>query len=109
MSDLNDDKLFEYLMTSDFIENYKPSEWKFLLIKFRSFYKILRGNKERESEEKSKTIEKMKNELDSLNFQLTQEKIKSSDLQNKIDLSKKKRKLTWRERFNGEVEIKWEI
>lgn len=104
MNDLNDDKLFEYLMTSDFIENYKPTEWKFLLLKFRSFYKLFRGSKEQELIEKEQIIKQLKNQVDSLNNQLSQEKIKSSELQNKIDLSKKKRKLTWKERFNGETE-----
>ena len=41
MKELNDDDILEYLMTSDFIENHNPEEYKFLLHKFRFFYRIL--------------------------------------------------------------------
>ena len=91
MKELNDESLFEYLMTADFIENYRPDEWKFLLLKFRSFYKVLRGNKER-----------IENEKDYMTpFNITNSE---SNLQNKIDFSERKRKLTWKERFKGEIE-----
>ena len=104
MKELNDESLFEYLMTADFIENYRPDEWKFLLFKFRSFYKILRGNKERIENEKDYQIKILQNQLDGLKINLEREQIKSTDLQNKIDFSEKKRKLTWKERFKGEIE-----
>lgn len=104
MKELNDESLFEYLMTADFIENYRPDEWKFLLFKFRSFYKVLRGNKERIENEKDYQIKILQNQLDGLKINLEREQIKSTDLQNKIDFSEKKRKLTWKERFKGEIE-----
>lgn len=103
MKELSDEKLFEYLMTSDLIESYKPSEWKFLLLKFRYFYKILRGNKEREIENKEDEIIKLKNRIESLEKKISEEQIKSSNLKNKIDLAKKVRKLTWKERLKGEA------
>lgn len=103
MKEISDEKIFEYLMTSDFIENYKPSEWKFLLLKSRSFYKNLRGSKERELENKEKEIFELKNKINSLEENLTKEKMTSVELQNKIDLSKKERKLTWKERISGKI------
>jgi hypothetical protein len=104
MKELNDESLFEYLMTADFIENYRPDEWKFLLLKFRSFYKVLRGNKERIENEKDYQIKILQNQLESLTINLEKQQIISSNLQNKIDFSERKRKLTWKERFKGEIE-----
>jgi putative sterol carrier protein len=104
MKELNDENLFEYLMTSDFIENYKPDEWKFLLLKFRSFYKIVRGNKERVEQEKDFEIKQLRIQVDNLKKSIEKEQIKSADIQNKLDFSEKKRKLTWKERFKGEIE-----
>ena len=77
MKEISDEKIFEYLMTSDFIENYKPSEWKFLLLKFRSFYKNLRGSKERELENKEKEINNIIDDLDLSNYKSPEEIIKS--------------------------------
>jgi predicted RNase H-like nuclease (RuvC/YqgF family) len=103
MKEISDEKIFEYLMTSDFIENYKPTEWKFLLLKFRSFYKNLRGSKERELEIKEKEISDLRNKISSLEQNLIKEKTLSVELQNKIDLSKKERKLTLKERLSGKI------
>jgi flagellar motility protein MotE (MotC chaperone) len=103
MKEISDEKIFEYLMTSDFIENYKPTEWKFLLLKFRSFYKNLRGSKERELEIKEKEISDLRNKISSLEQNLIKEKTLSVELQNKIDLSKKERKLTLKERISGKI------
>jgi putative sterol carrier protein len=104
MKELSDDNIFEYLMTSDFIENYRPDEWKFLLLKFRSFYKIVRGNKERIEQEKDFEIKQLRIQVENLTKNLEKEQIKSADIQNKLDFSEKKRKLTWKERFKGEIE-----
>lgn len=103
INELTDEQILEYLMTSDFIENYKPEEYKFLLHKFRYFYRILHGNHNRIKSDNEFNELQLKLEIDSLKKQLTNEQIKSADLQNQIDLSKVERKLTWKERWSGKI------
>jgi len=104
INELTDDQILEYLMTSDFIENYKPEEFKFLLHKFRYFYRILHGNHTRIKSENEFIELQLKSDIDSLKKSLNLEQQKSADLQNHIDLSKNSRKLTWKERWNGKIE-----
>lgn len=40
MKDWSEEDFINYLMTSDFDENHSPEELKFLLLKFRQFYRI---------------------------------------------------------------------
>jgi len=103
INELTDEQILEYLMTSDFIENYKPEEYKFLLHKFRYFYRILHGNHNRIKYDNEFNESQLKLEIDSLKKRLTNEQIKSADLQNQIDLSKVERKLTWKERWIGKI------
>jgi hypothetical protein len=106
MKELTDDEILEYLMTSEFNETSKPEEFKFLLHKFRYFYRILHGNHTRIKGESDIKIQKLNDIIKGLENKYEQEKIKSVELQNKIDLSEKSRKLTWKERFLGEIS-KW--
>ena len=104
INELTDEQFLEYLMTSEFIENYKPEEYKFLLHKFRYFYRILHGNHTRIKSENEFTKEQLISEVESLKNLLKNEQIKSAQLQDKIDLSIKERKLTWKERWDGKIE-----
>lgn len=106
MKELTDDEILEYLMTSEFNENIKPEEFKFLLHKFRYFYRILHGNHTRIKGEYEVELKRLNDLIKSLNSKVSQETIRATDLQNKIDLSEKQRKLTWKERFFGKIS-KW--
>lgn len=103
IDELSDEQILEYLMTSDFIENYKPEEYKFLLHKFRYFYRILHGNHSRIKSDYEFSDSQLKSEIEILKKSVTNEQIKSTNLQNQIDLSKKERKLTWKERWDGKI------
>mgnify|MGYP003341479366 CR=1 FL=1 len=102
MINLSDKDILDYLMTSDFQEGLKPSEFQFLLKKFRYFYKISRGKNENlktELEAKSKKIEEVKY-LSELNNK------KAIDIKKSIELKYNRllnRKLTWKERFLGKI------
>ena len=41
ISELKDEEIMEFLMTSEFEDDYKPEELKYLLVKFRYFYRTL--------------------------------------------------------------------
>ena len=101
--ELSDAEILEYLMTSDFIENYKPEEYKYLLHKFRYLYRVLHGNYNRSKGDSELEIKHLKECIDGMKLQITNEQIKSAQLQDAIDLSKKERKLSWKERFSGKI------
>jgi hypothetical protein len=103
INELTDDQILEYLMTSEFIENYKPEEYKFLLHKFRYFYRILHGNHTRIKSDLEFESKHLKLEIDCLKNQFYQEQVKTTELQDKIDLSTKERNLTWKERWSGKI------
>ena len=46
ISELRDEEILDFLMTSDFEQEYKPEEFKYLLMKWRFFYRILNGRYE---------------------------------------------------------------
>jgi hypothetical protein len=103
VKELTDEQILEYLMTSDFIENYSPEEYKLLLFKFRSFYKILYGKHKLYKDDKEFELKNLQSTIDGLRNSLTQEQIKSSNLQNSIDLLTSERKLSWKERWEGKI------
>ncbi len=103
IEELKDDEILEYLMTSDFIENYRPEEYKFLLHKFRYFYRLLYGNYNRHKGEKEFENKQLIESIESVKKQIETEQTKSAKLQDHIDLSKKERILTWRERLSGKI------
>jgi len=103
INELTDEQILEYLLTSEFIENYKPEEYKFLLHKFRYFYRILHGKNTRIKSDVEFEFRNLNLEIDSLKNQLYQEQVKNAKLQDTIDLSIKERHLTWKERWDGKI------
>lgn len=105
ISELRDDEILEFLMTSEFEDDYSPSELKYLLIKWRYFYRLQNGASERKSvdfEGKIQQLEiKIKNE-ELKNFNLSTQ---LTDKQNTID-SMKNRNLTLKERWTGKIILK---
>ena len=105
ISELKDDEIMDFLMTSDFESEYKPEELKYLLYKWRYFYRLLQGNSERFKSDATFEIEKLQQKLD---FSENKEQgllIQITNKQNIID-SLKNRKLTYKERFSGKIILK---
>lgn len=111
ISELNDDDILNFLMTSEFENNHSPNELKYLLFKWRYFYRLLHTRSER-------NISDLEFKLKSLeDFIKTSEKINEdtktnlltniADRDNEIN-SLKNRKLTWRERWSGVIITKKE-
>lgn len=101
---LNDKDILEFLLTSEINEEYKPEEYKFLLMKFRSYYKILLSRKNHQIDDLELNLKNYKISIDAKNLEISKLKVSNSNLKNEIELNKKKRKLTWKERINGEIE-----
>lgn len=104
MNELKDDEILDFLMTSDFEGDYKPEELKYLLTKWRYFYRLLHGRLEILKADCSKISSdfeiNIKSHTDEKNTLLK----KIADLENKMEQSKYK-KLTLRERLTGKIKI----
>jgi hypothetical protein len=103
VKELTDEQILEYLMTSDFIENYSPEEYKLLLLKFRSFYKLLYGKHKLFKDDKEFEVKNLQSTIEGLRDSLNKEQIKSTNLQNEMDFLGKDRKLTLKERWEGKI------
>lgn len=104
IKNLNDEELFEYMMNSEYSDGLNPEEHIYLLIKWKSFYRIIHGQygllkKDYESINE-KIIKKQyiyNNEIKELKKELNT----SNELIRKIQ----NKKLSWIERINGKVKI----
>jgi hypothetical protein len=102
ISNLNDEDALEILMTSEFVDNYKPSEYKEMLFKYRYFYRILFTKMERIRDDRQFEIERLRDEVFQLNGHLAQIGFESREKDNIID-SMKNRRLTLKERIFGKI------
>lgn len=101
ISELTDEEILEYLMTSEFIENYNTDEYKYLLHKFRYFYRILHGNFSRHKGDSEFLIQNFQKEIENIKKERNNDLFKIKTLQDQIDLNNKPRKLTYKERLTG--------
>lgn len=102
ISELKDDEILDFLMTSDLEGDYKPDELKYLILKWRYFYRVLHSKYEYVKSENDLIIQQketsddfLKNQINAIKSQL----IEKDDTINKL----KERKLTLKERFTGKI------
>ncbi|MCK9476802.1 MAG: hypothetical protein M0R46_12825 [Candidatus Muirbacterium halophilum] len=100
-----DEELLDFLMTSDFNEKYTEKELKYLLIKYRYFYRLLYGKKENkivDLQGKIRELEYNINNLKQENYKILVENAKQADIINNY----KHRKLSFKERWFGKTILK---
>lgn len=102
ISELRDEEILEFLMTSEFEGDYSPEELKYLLIKWRYFYRLANGKIERVSTDSEGTIRKLKADIDILNTKINNISVESANKDNLIN-SLTSRKLTFKERWSGKI------
>jgi hypothetical protein len=102
ISELNDEQILDLLMTSEFEGDLSPSEFRYLLTKWRYFYRVLHGRFERVSDDLNFEIKCKENEISDIKQQNYKILVDCADKQNIIDLLKN-RKLTIRERWTGKI------
>lgn len=102
ISELKDDEIMEFLMTSDFEGDYKPEELKYLLVKWRYFYRILFGRYELIKTDSQQENKILSENNDALKKEIQKLKAEIADKDNLIN-SLKNRKLTFKERFSGKI------
>ena len=102
INELNDEDMLELLMTSEYESTFSPSEFKFMLLKFRYFYRVLHSNNLRIQYMLESDIKMKQEEIDRLISEKTQSQINYANLKNIVDLSKN-RKLSFIERLTGKI------
>jgi hypothetical protein len=102
ISELNDEEILELLMSSDFNEDYKPEELKYLLFKWRYFYRILHGKYELEKVDHKGSVNMLKNDISEKDNRINSILYQLREVSDKID-SLRTRKLTLKERISGKI------
>ena len=102
ISELNDEEILELLMTSEFDGDLSPKELKYLLYKYRYFYRLLHGRLERIKTDNEGIIENKNDKINSLNNSVTNLQVENANKENIIH-GLENRKLTWRERWTGKI------
>ena len=106
ISELNDEEMLDLLMTSEFENSFSPTEYKFLLRKWRFFYRILHGRMERIKDDLTYKVDSLQENLESIKEQNYKIMVDGAQKQDQIDILKnvlKNRKLTWKERWTGKI------
>ena len=102
ISELKDDEILEFLMTSEFEDDYSPTELKYLLVKWRYFYRLKNGAMERISIDSEGKIKELEERVKAQERETTNLKVQLANSQNVID-SMKNRNLTFKERWSGKI------
>lgn len=102
ISELKDDEILEFLMTSDFEGDYSPTELKYLLTKWRYFYRVLNGRSDRDVQKLEGDVQNLESKVKSKDLQI--ENLKNEAI-NKDDIitTMKNRNLTFKERWSGKI------
>jgi hypothetical protein len=102
ISELKDNEILEFLMTSDFEGDYSPTELKYLLTKWRYFYRILNGRLDRDVQKLEGDLQTIENQIKTKDLQIGNLK---NEIINKDDIitTMKNRNLTFKERWSGKI------
>jgi len=104
IKELEDVDILDFLMTSEFEDNYSPDEFRYLLNKWRYFYRLSNGKLNRLKEDSEFEINKLKESNNNLKENIDLLKIDNSRLeQDFVRLIGKK--LTLKERIKGKIII----
>lgn len=102
IAELKDEEILDFLMTSEFEGDYSPGELKYLLVKWRYFYRLLYGQLERVRDDSEGDKRQLISEMESLRLQVNQALIENAKLEDDV-ISMKMRKLTLKERLTGKI------
>ncbi len=102
ISELTDEEILDFLMTSEFESEYKSEELKYLLHKWRYFYRVLHGkldlvktDREFEVSSLNEEIKRLKTQITELNLEMREKEVEILNLES--------RKLSLRERISGKI------
>lgn len=102
ISELNDEEILDFLMNSDYEGDFKPEEFRYLLHKWKYFYRILNGRAELAKVNHDGEIRQLLSEKETLSKSLFDVQVDSAQKEDTIN-SMKSRRLTWNERLKGKI------
>ena len=102
ISELKDDEILDFLMTSEFGDSYSPEELKYLLVKWRYFFRIVNGKLERVTTEGEGNVRLLNSEIELLKTSIYNLQVENANKDNLIH-SMENRKLSWKERISGKI------
>ena len=102
ISELNDEQILDLLMTSEFEVDLSPAEFKFLLKKWRYFYRLLHGRMERTTDDLRFDLNSKNGEISNLKQEVYNLLVDNANKDNTIHLMKN-RKLSLKERWTGKI------
>lgn len=105
ISELKDDEILEFLMTSDLEGDYSPAELKYLILKWRYFYRILHSKIDRNSEKYEIEIKALQEKVNHLEYEKNTILVDGAKKEDVIN-SMKNRNLSWKERWSGKIILK---
>ena len=101
---MSDEKILDLLMTSDFSEDYKPEGLKFLLTKFRYFYRLLEGKNNTMRVDKEGKLRNLSEKISQCQDELRESKIKLAKNKDFLDQLQNK-SLSLSERIKGKLDL----
>lgn len=104
INELDDEDILNFLMTSDFEDNYSPTELKYLLTKWRYFHRHFQGISNREKLALEGELAHTKDILSDKENQILNLQVDLANKQNEIDFIKS-RKITLRDWWRGKIII----
>ena len=102
ISKMTDEDLLDFLMTSEFENDISPEEFRYLLGRWKYFYRVLHGRLERTKQDLSFENESLKASMESLESSRNYAQMQSA-AKDDIIHSLKNRKLTFKERWTGKI------
>jgi len=102
VNNLREDEILDYLMTSDFNEGLTPDELRFLLFKFRNFYRGMAGGLSHQKQRMEETIKTSKMSVENMEKKVSEIMTENDRLEQKYN-SLVSKKLSWKERLSGKI------
>ena len=104
ISELTEEEILDFLMTSDFENEFKPDEFKYLLLKWRYFYRVIHGKYELLKTDSSYDVSKLEENIKFLEKEITS--LQTMLTEKNEDLTQiKARKLSLKERLTGKINL----
>lgn len=103
-TELTDEELMNFFLTSEFDDVFTPEEYKYLLHKFRFFYRLLSAKHQSLKHQTDSVTDEAKSLKDYIS-KLTDEKNLEIDTLKKANKEIVERKLSLKERITGRITI----
>lgn len=102
VSELSETEILDYLMTSDFEEGLNVEEFKFLLFKFRNYYKKVSCSLVLETDKITTVLRNSEDSIRMMENKVQDAITKKNEIETKFNYLVNK-KLTLKERFIGKI------